>query len=220
MRNPASAILSLAETLPDVTDPDERVRREQELIAASRKSARLADQLLSLERLRYGGAARSDPFDLNDVAEAVSADMAPAILDREVTFSLDRSEAPLPVAGDPTLVGEAIRNLIDNAFRHGGASLSNISVRTCRSGDIAELSVSDGGRGLASDEAVIAFRRFGQIEPSDGSGLGLSFDKAVATLHDGDVVIDESVAGAQLTLFLPLRDGPEAERSPSSASRL
>ncbi|CAN0588919.1 unnamed protein product, partial [Ectocarpus sp. 12 AP-2014] len=49
LRNPASALLSLAETLPGVTDPKERRRRERALIGAARKSARLAEQLLSME---------------------------------------------------------------------------------------------------------------------------------------------------------------------------
>lgn len=216
LRNPASAILSLAETLPDVTDPQERRLREQELIAAALKSARLANQLLSLERLRYGAAEKSDPFDLNDLAEEVGAEMAPGILDRDITVSFDRCDKPLPVAGDRLLLGEAIRNLIDNALRHGGPGLSEILVRTERSGGRAVLSVWDNGRGLAPEEAETAFRRFGQVEPGEGSGLGLSFVKAAAALHDGDASIDAVATGAQLSLHIPLRT---ASDDPSWALR-
>ena len=42
LRNPAAAILALAETLPEVQDPAERARCEEQLVHAARKSAGLA----------------------------------------------------------------------------------------------------------------------------------------------------------------------------------
>ena len=205
LRNPAAAILSLAESLPVATDPDERRQREQELITASRRSARLAEQLLSLERLRYGGAAATEHFDLNDVVHDACTDLAPEILERDIAFSFDGSPEPLPVSGDPTLIGEAIRNLIDNALRHGGRGLGKISVRARHLHDRAIVEVSDDGRGLSPDAADIAFRRFGQVEPGDGSGLGLSIVQSVATLHGGEVVVGDVPNGALLRLDIPLR---------------
>lgn len=210
LRNPASALLSLAETLPGISDPAERHRREQDLIGAARRSALLAEQLLSLERLRYDGPAKDKTFDLGDLARDICADMAPEVLGHDIAFQYEPGPAPLPVRGDPILVGEAVRNLIDNALRHGGPELGGIAVATCARGGCACLSVADDGRGLPPSAAEQAFRRFGQISPGDGSGLGLSIVREVARGHGGDATVEPAEKGACLTIRLPLFKPPGA----------
>ncbi len=205
LRNPAAALLSLAETLPDVQDPEERCRREKELIVAARKSARLANQLLSLERIRYDAPTSSTPFDLNDLAERVGTDMAPDLLHHDIAFSFDRSPEPLLTAGNPVLISEAIRNLIDNALCHGGPGLSSVHMQTCRVGDQASITISDDGRGMPTEAVSTAFRRFGQLNPGAGSGLGLPIVKEVARLHGGEICVKPANKGATLRLQLPIR---------------
>lgn len=204
LRNPASAILSLAETLPNVTDPAERARREQELIEAARKSARLAIQLLSLERLRYGSQVRDEAFDLNRLAETVCADLGGDVLSQDLNFEFDPGAGPLPMRGDPVLVGEAIGNLIDNALRHGGPGMTTIRVLTRREGQTALVSVCDDGIGLPPEAAETAFGRFSQLKPGQGSGLGLSIVQEVAHLHEGAATVDAADIGARLSLRLPV----------------
>ncbi|WP_323771831.1 sensor histidine kinase [Antarctobacter sp.] len=203
LRNPASALLVLAEALPNVSDPDEKHRREQDLIHAARTSARLAEQLLSLERLRHGGMGEVRSFDLNAMVEAVCADVAPDFLGRDLAFSFDPSQQPLPLRGDPVLIGEAVRNLIDNTLRHAGPDLSKVTVRLARDGSTACITVKDDGMGLPPDAEAVIFRRFGQLKPSEGSGLGLSFVQEVARLHGGRVAVSDD-KGASFTVHLPL----------------
>ncbi|WP_424985130.1 sensor histidine kinase [Microbulbifer sp. S227A] len=216
LRNPAAALLSLAETLPDVRDPGERARREQELIGAARKSARLAEQLLSLERLRYGRQLGNDSFDLNEIAETLCADLGAKVLSRDLDFGFERTGGALPVRGDAVLLGEAITNLIENAMQHGGPMLTGISVRTARSETDARIQVRDDGRGLSPGDSETVFRRFGQLTPGDGTGLGLSIVSEVARMHGGTVRIEPSDRGAHLTLSLPLSRlaGPGDQATP------
>lgn len=205
LRNPAAALLSLAETLPDVRDAAQKAQREQELIAAARKSARLAEQLLSLERLRYGRQLNDETFDIGDVAETLCSDMGSEVLSRDLGFEFDRYPRPLPVRGDALLVSEAIRNLIENAMQHGGPGLSEISIRSTCADKQAIIEVSDDGCGLLPGDSETAFRRFGQLAPGEGTGLGLSIVSEVSKLHGGEVRIEPSDRGARLTLRLPLR---------------
>ncbi|WP_417208965.1 sensor histidine kinase [Antarctobacter sp.] len=205
LRNPASALLVLAEALPHVSDPDEKRRREQDLIHAARTSARLAEQLLSLERLRHGGMGEVHSFELNTMVEAVCADVAPDFLGRDLAFSFDPSSQPLPLRGDPVLIGEAVRNLIDNTLRHAGPDLSKVTVRLSREGSTGCITVADDGIGLPPDAEAVIFRRFGQLKPSEGSGLGLSFVQEVARLHGGTVTASDD-HGARFTVHLPLAD--------------
>lgn len=204
LRNPAAALLALAETLPDVRDEKERSARQAELIAAARVSARLANQLLSLERLRYDGTAPATRFDLNELVEDVCSGLAPQVLSREIDFALERTEAILDVEGDPVLLGEALSNLVENALRHGGNGMSRIMVSTGKRGAEAVITVRDDGVGIPLDKADIAFRRFSQLENGEGTGLGLAIVEQVMRRHHGGVKLEEVRTGTCISLRVPL----------------
>ncbi|MFW8635612.1 sensor histidine kinase [Cribrihabitans pelagius] len=206
LRNPASALLSLAETLPDVRGPGARRQHQEKLVAAARKSARLANQLLSLERLRYEGARACERLDLSDTAAQVCSDLGPAVLSRDLEFEFARAPDPLAVEGDPVLIGEAITNLIENALTHGGPGMTRITVRTQRGGDgggEAVLLVEDDGAGIPPDQRETAFRRFGQLRSGDGSGLGLSIVRDVMRRHGGTVRLLPAGRGTAVRISLP-----------------
>lgn len=206
LRNPASALLSLAETLPGVTDPKERRRRERALIGAARKSARLAEQLLSMERLRHGYTVPDSPFDPVEMAKEVCADLAPLALERDIDFSFSTQvgEGPVTLRGDRVLVAEALGNLIDNALQHGGPGLTQITVTLEEVDDMLRFAVSDNGPGLPIDKAAVALSRFGQLQPGAGSGLGLAIVDEVARLHGGTVRFDPVETGTRVVMELPL----------------
>ena len=204
LRNPASALLALAETLPDVLDPAERVARQQDLIEAARNSARLANQLLSLERLRYEGDDTFEEFDLNPVLEEVCRSFGSAALLRDIEFELEMSPEPLPVSGDPVLIGEAVRNLLENALHHGGPTMTRIAVTTERSGTEAKVIIQDDGVGIPLDHEEIAFRRFSQLRNGEGTGLGLAIVEQVLHRHRGEVRLTPCDRGTRVRLTLPL----------------
>lgn len=203
LRNPASALLSLAETLPGVRDAAERRAHEQSLVSAARKSARLANQLLSLERLRYEGARACERFDLSDLAAKVCSDLGPAVLSRDLEFEFARASEPLIAEGDPVLIGEAVTNLIENALTHGGPEMTRITVRTQRGEGEAVLLVEDDGIGIPADQVDTAFRRFGQLRSGEGSGLGLSIVQDVMRRHEGSVRLQSSGQGTLVCMSLP-----------------
>lgn len=209
LRNPAAAVLSLAETLDDADDPKIRKQRTDELIEAARASARLANQLLSLERLRHNdGQERRERFDLHALTEEVCATLGSAVLKRGLDFELKATARELPIFADRTLVAEAIGNLIDNALHHGGPALRSITVETNVQADMALVTVADDGKPLRPEDAEIVLRRFGQLETSNGSGLGLSIVSSVAENHGGRLQINDVPQGASLSLWLPVRDDP------------
>ena len=203
LRNPASALLSLAEVLPDVSDPQERRLRERELIAAARKSARLANQLLSLERLRYDETPTFDALELNAIAAEVCSDFAPTVLSRDIGFGFEPYPAPLPVNGDNVLLGEAIINLLENALSHGGAGLSTIRVSTMAEGRYAALIVQDDGIGIPKGSGQAAFQRFGQLSEGEGRGLGLAIVQDVLRRHGGEVELLPQERGLVVKIKIP-----------------
>ena len=203
LRNPAAAILTLAEALPGVTSRAERVTCERQLIDAARKSARLAEQLLSLERLRYDDSTALTPFDLNTVVEDVCRTFAVRALSRDLDFGFVPGPEPLPVMGNPVLVGEAVINLLENALKHGGPDMRTICVQTSSDDDAVMISVRDDGVGIPPDKAGTVFRRFAQLENGEGTGLGLAIVDQVMVRHAGHVDLVPTEGGTKFCLRFP-----------------
>ncbi|WGW04128.1 sensor histidine kinase [Tropicibacter oceani] len=210
LRNPASALLALAESLPGVKDPAERETRQRDLIHAARRSARLADQLLSLERLRYDTAGKQTVFDLNEIIDEACRTLAPVVLSRDIGFGFERALQALPVLGDPVLMGEALTNLVENALHHGGPGMTRITVSTALQDGQVLLTVQDDGIGIPPDQADTAFRRFSQLRNGEGTGLGLAIVEQVARRHGGTAGLLAVERGTVLRLVLPVHAAPGA----------
>lgn len=205
LRNPAAAVQSMAESVRDARTDQDREQRVTELVAAARQSARIAEQLLSLERLRQPGQdLAQESFDIGQLVQDICAEMGADVLSAGVAFAYDAPQATVTVQGDRVFLSEAIKNLIDNAMKHGGSALGRIEVRLRQTDAHAQLTVWDDGLDLQPDQADFLFSRFSQATPSDGSGLGLAIAQSVAQRHKGKLRIDTVESGASLTLELPL----------------
>jgi signal transduction histidine kinase len=93
---------------------------------------------------------------------------------------------PVTVRGDPRLLRRMIRNLLENARRHGAPP---VDVRVSDAGSSVDLTVCDHGPGIPDaerDDAFRPFRRFGGTEASTGAGLGLALVRQIARRHGGD----------------------------------
>ncbi|MEM1234527.1 MAG: sensor histidine kinase [Pseudomonadota bacterium] len=202
LRNPAAAVQSMAAAARDAPDEAARTERLAGLEAAARRSARVANQLLSLDRLQHGATA-SERFDLARALSELCTDIATDVLARGMEFSYDGPDAPLELEGDRLLIEEAVQNLIDNALKHA-TGLSRVEVHLTQDDREARITVRDDGRGLNPEDADSAFRRFSQVRPSEGSGLGLAIVASVAEKHGGAVRIDRVEQGASVSLCMPL----------------
>ncbi|MEX0348190.1 MAG: sensor histidine kinase [Paracoccaceae bacterium] len=204
LRNPAAAVQSMAEAVRDAPSAKDRNKRISELVNAARGSARVADQLLSLDRLQQSAMAPDlEPVDLRDVVQDICAEFGPTILSRGLEFEFNAPDYPINVSGDRLFLTEAIKNLIDNALKHGGPDLTQIAVNITHSNGDAIVTIKDDGKGLKPEQSETAFGRFSQVEPSDGSGLGLAIAMSVAERHGGRLVIDRVTKGASISLHTP-----------------
>src|SRR5262245_27278832 len=91
---------------------------------------------------------------------------------------------PVVVRGDPRLLRRLIRNLLENARRHGAPP---IEVRVSRAAGRAELRVCDHGPGIPEAERDDIFRPFHRFaSAAAGAGLGLALVRQIARRHGGD----------------------------------
>ena len=109
--------------------------------------------------------------------------------------------------GNRQSIGRAVANLVDNALKYGGGS---ISLGAADHGDRVELWVADRGAGIPSEQrehALVRYRRLEEARTTEGSGLGLALARAVARLHGGDIELLDNQPG--LRAVMTLRRGPD-----------
>jgi PAS domain S-box-containing protein len=82
--------------------------------------------------------------------------------------------------------------------------------------DFLEISVTDGGIGIAPEDLERLFKPFSQIDSGlarkyEGTGLGLAMVKLLVELHGGAVAVESTVGeGSCFTVWLPLRAPEQA----------
>jgi signal transduction histidine kinase len=165
-------------------------------------SERMLDRLLTLTQGMLAPGER-EPVPLDEVTGRALA----AVAGSGLTIRADLSEAC--ALGDPSLLGELVGNLIDNAVKYNCPD-GWIAVATSTDGDRVLLEISNSGERIADadlDALVEPFRRAGQQRTGRGSGLGLSIVRAIVTAHggelglralaDGGLAVRVSLAGAR-----------------------
>lgn len=139
----------------------------------------IIDEVLESGRLEAGeGVTRREAVDLLALA-AEEAARTEAVVGGEA----------MTVEGNPRLLRRLVRNLLENARRHGGTGAAEVRVeRRGESG--ARVCVLDRGPGVAEDERERIFEPFhrpsGSAETGRGYGLGLSLVRQIARAHGGE----------------------------------
>ena len=204
LRNPAAGILSMAEALRETRSDAERNSRLDALVEAARSAARVTEQFLSLEQLKQGGESmEKHPVVLDRLVEEICADFGGEILRRGIALELAAGAGDSTVHINQVFFSEALKNLLDNALKHGGPFLSKIVVSTKRQSGMIRVSVRNDGNALAPTAADTVLRRFAQLGAGPGAGLGLAVADTVARRHGGYLEIDRVASGAGVSIFLP-----------------
>jgi two-component system OmpR family sensor kinase len=191
LRTPLAAARAQAQRLAQET-PDARAReRAQTLVRQLDRLTHLATRMLQIARVDSGVALQHRPLDLQQLARLV-IDEFPQSRNDAPQIQLLGEPGPVPVMGDLDALGIALRNLIDNAIKHGGHD-ARVVVQV----QPGEVSVTDDGPGAAGLDLTTLTRPFERGRtPAHGSGLGLSLVQTIA-----------QQSGAALELVSPVADG-------------
>ena len=200
LRTPVAAIRVQAEIAQDDPDAPVRKRALKRLLGRTRSLGTLLDQLLSRAMVihRIDSAPRL-PVDLREVALDVLEHSDHELVAPGVEVRLDIGEDPLLVNADAFSLGEAAKNLLGNALRHGQPPVSIGATYEARR---AVLWVRDAGPGPAQPVADQLGDRFNRTTGSgeDSTGLGLSIVKSTAEAFDGKVEMTRDQRGFRAAL--------------------
>jgi two-component system OmpR family sensor kinase len=117
----------------------------------------------------------------------------------ELSFSMHPS--PVVMSADRDRIGQAIRNLVENALVHGaGGAVVRVAAGT-RDGR-ATLAVVDDGPGVDAAELPTLAQRFkrGSGAAGDGAGLGLAIVDLLARRLGAQLVLNSPPRGANTGL--------------------
>jgi signal transduction histidine kinase len=183
--------LLLANASHELRTPLSRLRLGVELYAQTRDAKykdqierdiveldALVDEILLSSRLNAQPALQAvEEVDLLAIAAEECARTEGCTLDGK----------PAIVSGDARLLRRLVRNLLDNARRHGAPP---VRVELQRQGSDWVLDVIDSGPGVPEAERERVFTPFHRLsEDNAGAGLGLSLVRQIARLHGGDAVV-------------------------------
>ena len=192
LRTPITALKLRAELIED-----EAAR--QRLLAPIEEMEHLTEQALSLAR---AGASQEERIsvDLSEIAETLCGEL------RDLGLSVS-AEAPTPVLAEcrPSEIARALRNLAENAAKHGGGG----KMRVYRSaGGEAVVEVIDDGPGVPEEQlaklATPFFRADQAQSQANGAGLGPAIAQVIADGHGGRLkFVNRTPRGFVATLTLP-----------------
>ena len=209
----------LANASHELRSPLARIRMALELVAGQGSSAardeisrniveldQLVDEILLASRLD----AREADLGLIEQVDLIGL-LAEECARVGATLELAEGTAQVVAPGVVKLLRRAVRNLLENAVRHGSRTGrgNEVSAELRISGGQAVLDVDDRGPGVPPDQCERIFEPFyrlpGASERAGGVGLGLALVKSIAERHHGQVsCTNRDGGGARFTLRLPL----------------
>ncbi|QUL99104.1 MAG: sensor histidine kinase KdpD [Candidatus Fermentithermobacillus carboniphilus] len=208
LRTPLASIIGAVTSLLEgdrVFDDTSRRELLQTIKQEANRMNRFVSNLLDMARLESGLLKlRQEWVDIEDVIGVATSRLGEALKSRPLTVKMD-PDLPL-IKADSILIEQVLVNLLDNALKYSPPG-SEISLTvSCKEGSV-EISVSNKGPRLSSEELERIFDKFYRIPTSPavgGTGLGLAICKGIVEAHGGQVWARNHPEGLTITFTLPL----------------
>ena len=187
---------------------DELKQSLQQIGHASVRATHTVNPLLALARAEGGSAAAAhEPCDLAQLTIEAVREAVPAALERGTDLGYEGPEPGAPHLvrlGNPLLLKEMLRNLIENALHYArtpgtGAAVVTVRLRANPPGGGLALEVEDNGPGVPPAERELVFQPFYRALGTnvDGTGLGLPIVREIAEQHGASVSLTDAHPGQQ-----------------------
>lgn len=211
LRTPLAVILSASQNLADgVASGEAQVRRYGGVInGQTKRLAGMVEQVLRFAGLSsQRGELQRGPVEVSSLLHEAVTDTQPELDAAGSHLTRDIDPALPPIDGDHAALLQMMRNLLENAAKHGAGA--DIHVRAQGSaGGLVEIAVEDEGPGIEASDLPHVFEPFyrgnrAKQDQVQGSGLGLSLVKKIVEAHGGSVEASSRLGtGAAFRVLLP-----------------
>ncbi len=225
LRNPLNSLMGWASLLRTQKMDENRLARGLEAIESSAKTqARLIEDLLDISRVS-SGKLRLDArtIELTPIIKAAIEVVRVSANEKQIQLVSRLSAVRKRIVGDPIRLQQVIWNLLSNAIKFTPV-LGRVEITLEYIDSIAQIQVSDTGKGISADFLPYVFDRFRQADssltrPNSGLGLGLTIVHSLVELHGGTVDAQSlgEGQGATFTVRLPLSTKIEQKRAVDNA---
>ncbi|TDQ67116.1 two-component system sensor histidine kinase TctE [Maritalea mobilis] len=202
-RTSLSALQGHLTLAADAKDQTQMRRRLNRAADQAGRATRLTNQLLSHAMVIHRAENQAmTAFDIKKLVRDLISDMLRDTSLRKINLTLDDeaiSADKALIVGDQISINEALKNLIENAIRHGPEK-NSITLRLTRPNqDQIAIEVEDEGPGIPIEHREAVLERFKSLDMSgNGSGLGLAIVKEVADAHKAKLQLRNGAKGGLL----------------------
>lgn len=216
LRTPLTSIRGYAELFRRGAgaDPGDTALAMRRIEEEGERMGELVDDLLFLARAGGGRPIAHERLDLGPMAADAVNDARAVDPSREIKLEMP---SELIVSGDDRRLRQVFANLLSNALTHTPAG-TGVTVRLAEDDGWAAIEVSDGGPGIAPEDAPHVFDPFYRADPSrerarpgdedgdgQGTGLGLAIVAAIAEAHGGSAGVESAPGhGATFAVRVPI----------------
>jgi two-component system sensor histidine kinase KdpD len=167
---------------------------------------RLVGNLLDMTRLESGAMqVKRDACDIQDLVGSSLEELGSRLGDRPVIVDVPDT-LPL-VSMDFVLIQRVLVNVVDNGLKYSSSG-SPIEIRAQMAGAFVEITVSDRGVGIPSEDLTRIFDKFYRVQRPDnvnGTGLGLAIGKGIVDAHGGFISAENRQGGGTIiTIAIPV----------------
>lgn len=209
LRNPLGAIMMSASAMLSREGPDwPHSRSVSRVLRSARRMLVMIDDLVDFTRSRLGAGipiVRTE-LDIETICRQTADEITAFHPDRIVHFE---ASGELRGQWDGGRIGQALSNLVGNAFQHGRAD-TPVDVAVRGEPDRIVMTVHNQGPVIAKNEVQDIFSPFRQLESADSksrdprsAGLGLYIAQAIVTSHQGTIDVESTESGTTFTVRLP-----------------
>ena len=199
LKTPLAGLRMQADLAQRETNADELKKSLKHIGQSSIRATHTVNQLLALARAETTGRSLAKQrVDMVAIASEVMSDSLPRALEKQIDLGYEgpaSGEENAVLEGNPTLLKELVRNLLDNAIAYtpenGQVTLRLLSDRFS---GVLVLLVEDSGPGIPEAERELVFQPFYRALGTnvDGSGLGLAIVLEIANQHDATISIEDT----------------------------
>ncbi len=217
IRTPVTSLKGFIETLQEgAIDDPEAARR---FLAIMKKNAdrlhAIIEDLLNLSRIEREAERGEVPLEeasLRGIVEEALEASDGILQAKGIRVELECPHE-LRVRANPSLLVQALVNLVDNAAKYSEAG-SRVSISCRDTGTAASVAIRDSGPGIPREHLPRLFERFYRVDKGrsrnlGGTGLGLAIVKHIVQAHRGEITVEsEPGTGSTFTILLPRAAGP------------